>query len=95
VELDVTSDESVTAAVASVSANVDHLDALVNNAGITGGGPAPLETGPADFLACYGVNLLGPVRVTRSFPPPATALGAASCRDGLERHGLARGDNRP
>lgn len=41
---------------------------LVNNAGIIGGA-GTLETGPADFLACFGVNLLGPVRVTRAALP--------------------------
>jgi NAD(P)-dependent dehydrogenase (short-subunit alcohol dehydrogenase family) len=65
--IDVTSDESVAAAVEQV----DELDVLVNNAGIIGAGASvpPLETGPADFLACFGVNLLGPVRVTRAFLP--------------------------
>jgi NAD(P)-dependent dehydrogenase (short-subunit alcohol dehydrogenase family) len=42
---------------------------LVNNAGIIGSHATPLETGPADFLACVGVNVLGPVRVTRAFLP--------------------------
>jgi NAD(P)-dependent dehydrogenase (short-subunit alcohol dehydrogenase family) len=65
VQLDVTSDESVAAAAAAI----DTLDVLVNNAGIVGSYAAPLETGPADFLACFGVNLLGPVRVTRAFLP--------------------------
>ena len=41
----------------------------MNNAGIIGSHAAPLETGPTDFLACFGVNLLGPVRVTRAFLP--------------------------
>ena len=69
VQIDVTSDESVAAAVAQVSREVGHLDVLVNNAGIIGSHTPVLETGPADFLACFGVNLLGPVRVTRAFIP--------------------------
>jgi NAD(P)-dependent dehydrogenase (short-subunit alcohol dehydrogenase family) len=69
VALDVTSDASVTAAVASVSSAIDHLDTLVNNAGVIGGRTAVVETGPEDFVACFGVNLLGPVRVTRAFLP--------------------------
>jgi NAD(P)-dependent dehydrogenase (short-subunit alcohol dehydrogenase family) len=69
VPLDVTDDASVAAAVAEVGAMTDHLDVLVNNAGIIGSRAAPLETGPSDFLACFGVNLLGPVRVTRAFLP--------------------------
>jgi NAD(P)-dependent dehydrogenase (short-subunit alcohol dehydrogenase family) len=73
VRLDVTDDASVAAAVAEVGALTDHLDVLVNNAGIIGSHAAPLETGPADFLACFGVNLLGPVRVTRAFLPLLSA----------------------
>ncbi|HKE76160.1 MAG TPA: SDR family oxidoreductase [Acidimicrobiales bacterium] len=69
VAIDVTSDDSVDAAVAEVAGQVDHLDVLVNNAGITGAHTDPLETGPDDFRACYEVNLLGPVRVTRAFLP--------------------------
>jgi NAD(P)-dependent dehydrogenase (short-subunit alcohol dehydrogenase family) len=67
--LDVTEDASVTAAVETVTDQTDHLDVLVNNAGIIGSHAGALETGPADFLACFGVNLLGPVRVTHAFLP--------------------------
>ncbi len=69
VPLDVTDDASVAAAVDLVAGWTDHLDVLVNNAGVIGSTTPPLETGPADFLACFGVNLLGPVRVTRAFLP--------------------------
>jgi NAD(P)-dependent dehydrogenase (short-subunit alcohol dehydrogenase family) len=69
VPLDVTDDASVEAAVAQVGTMTDHVDVLVNNAGIVGATTAPLGTGPSDFLACFGVNLLGPVRVTRAFLP--------------------------
>ena len=69
VPLDVTDDASVDAAVTEVARTTDHLDVLVNNAGIIGSATTPLETGPSDFLACFGVNLLGPVRVTRAFLP--------------------------
>lgn len=69
VPLDVTDDASVEAAVARVAEITDHLDVLINNAGIIAPATAPLETGPADFIACFGVNLLGPVRVTRAFLP--------------------------
>jgi NAD(P)-dependent dehydrogenase (short-subunit alcohol dehydrogenase family) len=69
VPLDVTDDASVATAVAAVAEQVDRLDVLVNNAGIIGSFSAPLDTGPADFLACFGVNLLGPVRVTQAFLP--------------------------
>lgn len=66
VTLDVTDDDSVAAAVATVRAATPVLDVLVNNAGIGGGRP-PAEATPADFLPVFGVNLLGPVRVTRAF----------------------------
>jgi NAD(P)-dependent dehydrogenase (short-subunit alcohol dehydrogenase family) len=69
VPLDVTDDASVDAAVDHVASRTDHLDVLVNNAGIIGGRQGPLETRPQDFLACFGVNLLGPVRMTRAFLP--------------------------
>ncbi len=69
VPLDVTDDDSVAAAVTEVAGQTDRLDVLVNNAGIIGSFATPLDTGPTDFLACFGVNLLGPVRVTRAFLP--------------------------
>jgi NAD(P)-dependent dehydrogenase (short-subunit alcohol dehydrogenase family) len=69
VPLDVTDDVSVAAAVEAVASQTDHLDVLVNNAGIIGSHAGALETGPADFIACFGVNVLGPVRVTRAFLP--------------------------
>jgi NAD(P)-dependent dehydrogenase (short-subunit alcohol dehydrogenase family) len=66
--IDVTSDDSVAAAV-ELLRPLGALDVLVNNAGIVGARIPPLETGPAHFLACFGVNLLGPVRVTRAMLP--------------------------
>jgi NAD(P)-dependent dehydrogenase (short-subunit alcohol dehydrogenase family) len=68
VSIDVTSDDSVAAAVESLRP-LGALDVLVNNAGIVGARIPPLETGPEHFLACFGVNLLGPVRVTRAMLP--------------------------
>ncbi|WP_106350147.1 SDR family NAD(P)-dependent oxidoreductase [Antricoccus suffuscus] len=69
IQLDVTDDASVEAAAKSVAAEHDHLDVLVNNAGIPGGWIQTEEVTPADFLPVYGVNVLGPVRMTRAFLP--------------------------
>lgn len=66
--LDVTSDESVQAGH-DVVAGAGGLDVLVNNAGIGGGRTAPADTVPLEFLPVYGVNVLGPVRVTHTFLP--------------------------
>lgn len=67
--LDVTSDEMVSAAVATIGSEHDTLDVLVNNAGIAGTRADVSETVPADFLPVYGVNVLGPVRVTHALLP--------------------------
>ncbi|MFD6857502.1 SDR family NAD(P)-dependent oxidoreductase [Rhodococcus sp. NPDC060090] len=69
VELDVTSDDSVTAAYRMVSESGTGLDVLVNNAGIADSFATPADTVPGDFLPVFGVNLLGPVRVTHTFLP--------------------------
>lgn len=69
VELDVTSDASVAAAFDVVAEASGHLDVLVNNAGTAGRFVGPEETEPADFLPVFGVNLLGPVRMTGAFLP--------------------------
>lgn len=69
VELDVTGDDSVAAAYDVVAGAGTGLDVLVNNAGIGGTRAAPPDTVPADFLPVFGVNLLGPVRVTHAFLP--------------------------
>ncbi|MDQ3178469.1 MAG: SDR family NAD(P)-dependent oxidoreductase, partial [Actinomycetota bacterium] len=66
VQLDVTSDESVDGAATTLEDAGDGLDVLINNAGIIGPGVDVANTQPTDFLACFGVNLLGPVRVTNA-----------------------------
>ncbi len=69
ITIDVTDDASVTAAAKEVDARFGRLDVLVNNAGITGGMVAPLDTGPAEMRAALETNVVGPVRVTREFVP--------------------------
>lgn len=64
--MDVTDPDSVTATRDAISAQVDHLDWLVNNAGL--GGFAGLdETEPEDMMEVYRVNVVGPLLVTRAF----------------------------
>lgn len=69
VRLDVTDDDAVAQAVRVLDAAHGRLDVLVNNAGVGGRFVGPRDTPPADFLPVYGVNVLGPVRVTHAFLP--------------------------
>jgi len=62
--LDVSDPESVRAAVARAG----ELDAVVNNAGLTGNGP--LETYPPDaFARVLDVNAIGPLRMAQAVAP--------------------------
>ncbi|TJV45749.1 MAG: SDR family oxidoreductase [Mesorhizobium sp.] len=87
-ELDVASDDSVTAAARTLTTRISSLDALVNNAGIAAGyvdalGPdgryerPPSRESVADMKATYDVNVFGPVRVTQAFLPLLLASPAA------------------
>lgn len=67
VQLDVTDDTSVAAAARTVEDGGAGLDVLINNAGIGGRFVPPREATVADFITVYGVNVLGPVRVTSAF----------------------------
>jgi NAD(P)-dependent dehydrogenase (short-subunit alcohol dehydrogenase family) len=69
VQLDVTSDDSVTEAARIVREHTDRLDVLVNNAGITGELIGPEETLPQHLIPVFRVNVLGPIRVTGVFLP--------------------------
>jgi len=70
VPLDVTNDASVTAAVGLIEEHAGRLDVLVNNAGITGGGPqAPTTVDPATMRAVVETNVIGVIRVTNAMLP--------------------------
>ena len=70
VPLDVTDDDSVTAAAALVEERLGQLHALVNNAGITGGMAQQPTTVDLDVIrTVVETNVLGVVRVTNALLP--------------------------
>jgi NAD(P)-dependent dehydrogenase (short-subunit alcohol dehydrogenase family) len=77
-EIDVTQNESVAAAVKTVGADEPCLDVLVNNAGIAiRYDLPPSQQRIADIQATYDVNVFGPIRVTQGFLPLLLAAPAA------------------
>lgn len=69
-EIDVADNNSVSKAAREFSNSVDHLDVLVNNAGIVADGDeAILEISDDLFRKTLEANTLGPLRVTRAFAP--------------------------
>jgi NAD(P)-dependent dehydrogenase (short-subunit alcohol dehydrogenase family) len=66
-EIDVASDANVKAAAEMLARQTDHLDVLVNNAGLPGFRSTPLEESMEDIKAIYEVNVFGPIRVTQAF----------------------------
>ena len=77
-EIDVASDASVKAAAEMLAQQTDHLDVLVNNAGLPGFLSTPLEEGVEDIKAIYEVNVFGPIRVTQAFQGFLKAARSAS-----------------
>lgn len=68
VKLDVTKQDEIDAVVALIRKKETGLYALVNNAGIGGGGPV-LDTAIEDQNMVYQVNVEGVYRVTKAFAP--------------------------
>ncbi|MFB9981977.1 SDR family oxidoreductase [Mesorhizobium kowhaii] len=66
--LDVTSDESVTAAADILAEHEGYLDVLVNNAGILAARPA-FEIDAADMSRTYETNVFGVVRMIHTMLP--------------------------
>jgi NAD(P)-dependent dehydrogenase (short-subunit alcohol dehydrogenase family) len=70
VPLDVTDDASVADAAAQLEEHEGRLDVLVNNAGITGGGPQePTKVDPATIREVVETNVIGVVRLTNALLP--------------------------
>ena len=71
ITLDVTDHDSVARAAVRLGEEAGVLDVLVNNAGISVGGPPPGVTEEAidDVRAMFEVNTLGPLRVTQALLP--------------------------
>jgi NAD(P)-dependent dehydrogenase (short-subunit alcohol dehydrogenase family) len=67
-ELDVTDDASVQSAVGDALHQAGRLDAVINNAGITGIGVTEAFT-PEQFQQIFDVNFFGVVRVNRAVLP--------------------------
>jgi NAD(P)-dependent dehydrogenase (short-subunit alcohol dehydrogenase family) len=70
IPLDVSNSESIGNAVHLVSAATDHLDVLVNNAGvILEGDNSITRLDPKTVTMTFGTNTLGPLFVTQAFLP--------------------------
>lgn len=71
VELDVTDSASIAAAAQSIAARHDHIDVLVNNAGvmIDAFDQAPSQQGLAIWRKTFDTNLFGVVEVTQALLP--------------------------
>ncbi len=75
VEMDVTSDTSVSEAVDQVLTNEGRIDVVVNNAGSSAAGPIEAFS-IAQMAALLDVNVLGPMRVNKAVLPGMRERGA-------------------
>jgi NAD(P)-dependent dehydrogenase (short-subunit alcohol dehydrogenase family) len=69
VQVDVTDDASVAAAVKDVEEHEGSVDVLINNAGVAGAYADAADLTAEDFHAVFDVNVLGVVRTTTAFLP--------------------------
>lgn len=75
IELDVTSDSSVSQAANYVEKNYRGIDAVINNAGIYGGGLTESYS-LQDFKNIFEVNVFGSLRVVHAFLPAMRKQGS-------------------
>lgn len=75
ITLDVADDTSIADAAAKIGAQCDHLDVLVNNAGIYAAGSAS-NTTRETLRALFETNVFGVVAVTNAFLPLLRKAGA-------------------
>jgi NAD(P)-dependent dehydrogenase (short-subunit alcohol dehydrogenase family) len=75
VDLDVTSDESVSAVVKHVIERFGRVDVLINNAGVGTAGAAE-ESSVAQAQSVFDVNVFGPIRMTKAILPHMRAQGS-------------------
>jgi NADP-dependent 3-hydroxy acid dehydrogenase YdfG len=78
IPVDLTDNAQVTALAAAVGALPGQLTVLVNNAGGALGGDQISDADLTDWRWMYEVNVLGTVRVTKSFLPALDASGAGT-----------------
>jgi NAD(P)-dependent dehydrogenase (short-subunit alcohol dehydrogenase family) len=76
VALDVTSDESIAAAVDEVMRRAGRIDVLVNNAGFGVGLAGDEETSIAQTKSIFDTNFFGAVRMTRAVVPHMRRQGS-------------------
>jgi NAD(P)-dependent dehydrogenase (short-subunit alcohol dehydrogenase family) len=75
IELDVTSDDSVAAAIGLITATYGRIDVLVNNAGVMNIGVTEAYS-MAQLQAQFEVNTLGPARMFRAVLPGMRTQGS-------------------
>jgi NAD(P)-dependent dehydrogenase (short-subunit alcohol dehydrogenase family) len=71
IPLDVTDNQSVSHALEIVAEKTQHLDVLINNAGINGGAPpyTAISATPEQFREAFETNIIGVASVTQAFLP--------------------------